>query len=227
MGRDAFDDQVSGIAALDHPMSARVYRLVLERGRVSRDLAAGVLGVPRAVAVFHLDKLVEAGLLETRYERLTGRTGPGAGRPAKIYQRSDREIDLTIPARRYELAGSMLADALARSVSDGISAGQALTLTAHATGEKIGTLASTQPAGRRAVLVEVLTRHGFEPREHDGQITLLNCPFHGLAEQHRALICGMNLEFVRGVLDGLADESFIARLVPEPGHCCVRLDPRR
>lgn len=225
MDLEAFDDQVSGIAALDHPMSARVYRLVLDRGRVSRDIAAGVLGVARPVAVFHLDKLVDAGLLEATYERLSGRTGPGAGRPAKVYQRSDREIDLTIPARRYELAGSMLADAVARSISEGIPAGQALTQTARETGEKIGARASTHPTGRCAVLVEVLTRHGFEPHEHDGQIRLLNCPFHGLAEQHRALVCGMNLEFVTGVIDGLAETSFVARLVPEPGHCCVRLDP--
>jgi predicted ArsR family transcriptional regulator len=249
MDQDTFDDQVRGIAALDHPMSGRVYRLFLDQGRVSRDSAAGELGVARPVAVFHLEKLVEAGLLEVHYERISGRTGPGAGRPAKLYRRSTRKIDITIPPRRYELAGSILTEAVARSVSNGIPVDQTLAVTARDAGRLIGadaatpsgadtatppgadtatqpgTDTATHPGERRAVLMEALLRQGFEPREQDGQVTLLNCPFHELAEQQRALICGMNLDFLAGFLDGIDEPALTARLAPEPGHCCVRLDP--
>lgn len=249
MDQDSFDDQVRGIAALDHPMSGRVYRLFLDQGRVSRDSAAGELGVARPVAVFHLEKLVEAGLLEVHYERISGRTGPGAGRPAKLYRRSTRKIDITIPPRRYELAGSILTEAVARSVSDGTPVDQTLAVTAREAGRVIGAEAAadpgadaathsgaetatqagaetaTNPDERRAVLMEALTRHGFEPREQDGQVTLLNCPFHELAEQQRLLICGMNRDLLAGFLDGLDEPDLTARLAPQPGHCCVRLDP--
>lgn len=257
MDQDSFDDQVRGVAALDHPMSGRVYRLFLDQGRVSRDSAAGELGVARPVAVFHLEKLVEAGLLEVHYERISGRTGPGAGRPAKLYRLSPRKIDITIPPRRYELAGSILTEAVARSVSGGTPVDQTLAVTAHEAGRLIGAEAAadssadaathvsaetatnsgaetathsgaetaTNPGERRAVLMQALLRHGFEPRDQDGQVTLLNCPFHELAEQQRALICGMNRDFLAGFLDGLDEPALTARLAPAPGHCCVRLDP--
>jgi predicted ArsR family transcriptional regulator len=265
MDQDTFDDQVRGIAALDHPMSGRVYRLFLDEGRVSRDSAAGELGVARPVAVFHLEKLVEAGLLEVHYERISGRTGPGAGRPAKLYRRSTRKIDITIPPRRYELAGSILTEAVARSMSDGIPVDQTLAVTAREAGRVIGAEVAaragadtaeqpgadtaeqpgadtakqpgadtatqpgadtaTQPGERRAVLMQTLLRQGFEPREQDGQVTLLNCPFHELAEQQRLLICTMNRDFLAGFLDGIDEPALTARLAPEPGHCCVRLDP--
>jgi predicted ArsR family transcriptional regulator len=220
---ETFDDQVNGVAALCHPLTARAYRLVGERGSVSRDAAAVALGVPRSVAAFHLDKLVEAGLLDARFERVTGRTGPGAGRPAKLYQRSETEIDLTLPPRRYELAGALLADAVARSTAEGIPAEAALAQVAREAGEAVG--ARDVERSDRGLL-DVLVLHGFEPQEGEDRIALRNCPFHGLADRHRALVCGMNLEFLGGVLAGRGDEGYTARLAPEPGWCCVRLDRR-
>lgn len=51
---------------------------------MSRAEAADAVGVARTLAAFHLGKLVDAGLLEVAHRRLTGRSGPGAGRPAKV-----------------------------------------------------------------------------------------------------------------------------------------------
>src|SRR4051794_21155142 len=106
MDRSRTEEQVSRVAALDHAVSRRAYQLVVSLGWISRDAAAAQLSVPRSVAAFHLDKLVDAGLLQTRYERISGRTGPGAGRPAKLYGRSISQVDLSLPPRRYDLAGS-------------------------------------------------------------------------------------------------------------------------
>jgi predicted ArsR family transcriptional regulator len=224
MDSDTFDQQVSGIAALDHPLSRQAYRLVLDEGWVSRDAAAEALDVARSVAAFHLDKLVDAGLLEARYERISGRTGPGAGRPAKLYGRSSREIGLSLPPRRYDLASSLLADAVTSAASQAIPVEQAVSQVARATGKRLGSEAVRgRKSARRAALMDVLARHGYEPRKRGREIALLNCPFHTIAAEHRELVCGMNLDFLMGVLDGTGGETLQARLAPEPGYCCVRL----
>jgi predicted ArsR family transcriptional regulator len=225
MDHPTFEAQVGGIAALDHPLSRRAYQLVLDEGWVGRDTAAAALGVARSVAAFHLDKLVGAGLLEAGYERPAGRTGPGAGRPAKIYGRSAREIDVSLPPRRYDLAGSVLAEAVSRTAAGAASVTDAVAAVAREVGQRIGGEASRQ--GRRsprAALMDVLARYGYEPRRSGAEVALFNCPFHRLAEEHRGLVCSMNLELLGGVIDGVGGAgSFDAELVPEPGSCCVRV----
>lgn len=222
---EAFDSQISGIAALDHRISREAYRLVGERRWVSRDEAAERLAVGRSVAAFHLDKLVAAGLLTVRYERVSGRTGPGAGRPAKLYGRSDREFEVSLPPRRYDLAGSLLAGAIARAEAEGGSVGDAVEAVARESGERIGA-AAKQSAGQRPTrVVDVLAARGYEPQTQTGEIALANCPFHSLAAEHRALVCRMNLAFITGILEGLDETQFTPRLAPEAGFCCVRLGP--
>ncbi|HWR49068.1 MAG TPA: helix-turn-helix domain-containing protein, partial [Pseudonocardiaceae bacterium] len=76
--------QISAIAALDEPTRRRLYDYVVRQpAPVSRDDAAAILELPRTTVAFHLDRLVDEDLLDVIYERRTGRTGPGAGRPAK------------------------------------------------------------------------------------------------------------------------------------------------
>lgn len=225
MTREPLEAQVSGVAALDHPVSRRAYQLVRDRGELGRDAAAEALDVPRSVVAFHLDKLVEAGLLEARFVRLTGRSGPGAGRPAKLYVRSAREIEVSIPPRRYDLAGSVLSDAIARSAAQETPIGQTVSDVARETGVRFGEAGAGGRGGSSSeVVIDALDQLGYEPRNADGEIALLNCPFHSLAEQQRTLICGMNRDLVGGILEGVgvADEK-TAQLAPEAGHCCVRI----
>jgi predicted ArsR family transcriptional regulator len=157
---NAPDPQISAVAALENATSATAYEAVLARGRAGRDQVAADLGVARSVAAFHLDKLVDAGLLEATFERTTGRTGPGAGRPAKLYRRADCQIDLTIPPRRYDLAGSVLAGAVARSIDKGIGVGDALGQVARERGREAGGAAGPGTQG----LLDLLVLHGFSPR---------------------------------------------------------------
>jgi predicted ArsR family transcriptional regulator len=74
-------------------------------------------------------------------------------------------------------------------------------------------------------VLDVLGRHGYEPSlRQRGEIALVNCPFHRLAEEHRSLVCGMNLDFLAGLLEGMGPSDRLdARLEPEPGYCCVRI----
>ena len=71
----------------------------------------------------------------------------------------------------------------------------------------------------------LLRERGYEPREAgSGDIRLANCPFHALVEDHRELVCGMNLALADGLLDGLGGDE-LARLDPQPGQCCVAIGP--
>ena len=217
-------DQVSAVAALAEPTRRRLYEHVARSpAPVGRDEAAAAVAVPRATAAFHLDRLVDDGLLEVHFERRTGRTGPGAGRPAKLYRRADRAVEVSFPERHYDLAGDLLAAAVAAAESSEESPRSALDRLAYDRGRHLGEEAP--PVGGRAAVLRVLEEHGFEPRLDDESITLANCPFHTLARRHTELVCGMNLCLVDGVLDGVPTAGLSARLSPAPGMCCVRLEP--
>jgi predicted ArsR family transcriptional regulator len=226
------DRRVRGIAALDQPLRRALYELLARRdGWVTRDEAAEALGVARSVAAFHLDKLADAGVVEVTFERPDGRTGPGAGRPAKLYRPRSEELAASIPDRRYDLAGSLLASAVAEAERTGAPVGKCLSTSAHEAGRAVGTEAAAA-AGRletaderRQAVLGVLGRHGYEPLlGREGEVTLANCPFHRLAEEQRSLVCGMNVDFLTGLLEGLEPTGHLdARLAPEPGYCCVRI----
>ncbi|RZQ64620.1 helix-turn-helix transcriptional regulator [Amycolatopsis suaedae] len=218
---DSWDSQVSAVAALDEPTRRRLYEFVVRQpDPVSRDEAADAAGVPRTTAAFHLERLVEGGLLDVVYERRTGRSGPGAGRPAKLYHRAAGQIAVSLPDRRYELAGRLLAGAVAEAETSGEPPRAVLERHARDMGAELGR--ASGPGGDPRAVLEA---NGFEPRPDGAGFVLANCPFHSLAQRHTELVCGMNLCLLQGLLDGLADTAMQARLAPTPGHCCVRLDP--
>ena len=210
---------VSAVAALDEPTRRRLYDHVVRQPEpVSRDDAAAALGLARQTAAFHLDRLAGESLLDVVYERRSGRTGPGAGRPAKLYKRSTKQVTVSLPERHYELAGRLLAQALEESETTGEPVRTALHRKAHELG--------TQLAGPdQTAVFDLLEENGFEPRYDGDAIVLGNCPFHALAREHTQTVCGMNLHLLRGVLEGLDEAGLQACLEPSPGHCCVRLQP--
>ncbi len=213
---DEFDAQVASVAALGEPIRRGLYQYVVaQEGPVGREQAAAGTGVALHVAKFHLDKLVADGLLEADYSRPPGRGGPGAGRPAKLYRRSSRHIAVSLPERRYDLAGRVMAEAITAATRQGIPVADALRAAARTVGRSLG-VPGDQPA-------EVLARHGYEPRTTGDAVVLANCPFHALAERYTELVCGMNLDLINGLLDALGPGERRARLDPAPGRCCVTI----
>ncbi|WP_020647366.1 helix-turn-helix transcriptional regulator [Amycolatopsis balhimycina] len=209
---------LAAVAALDEPTRRRLYEYVVRRPEpVSRDDVAAALSVPRATVAFHLDRLVDERLLAVGHERRTGRSGPGAGRPAKLYRRSDRQVSVSLPERQYELAGQLLATAVEEAGETGDSAREILGRRARERGAELA-------AGAPDIL-GALEEHGFEPRAEGGEVLLGNCPFHRLARTHPRLVCEMNLGLVEGMLAGTGEDGLRARLDPHPGFCCVRLAP--
>jgi predicted ArsR family transcriptional regulator len=214
---------VVAVAALEEPTRRRLYEHVVRQpSPVSKDEAAAALQLPRTTAGFHLDKLADEGLLSVVFERRTGRCGPGAGRPAKLYRRSDKQVEVSLPERAYDVAGRLLAAAIDDAEASGESPREALARRADQYGETLGQ-ASRFTAIATDALTQVLETHGFEPRRDGADILLGNCPFHALAKEHPALVCGMNRHLLGGLLRGLGDTDHQARLSPTPGLCCVRL----
>ncbi|GAA0605449.1 helix-turn-helix domain-containing protein [Kribbella sandramycini] len=211
----SWDAGLQAVAVLEEPTRRRLYEYVVAQPTaVSRDDAAAALAIPRTTAAFHLDRLVDEGLLATCFERRTGRTGPGAGRPAKLYHRSDTEIEITLPERQYAVAGRLLAAAVQEAEATNTSPRDALNRQAHAYGASL--------ARPDHSLVETLQANGFEPRADGADIALVNCPFRRLAADFTQLVCHMNLHLVNGLAEA-KNSPLEAQLLPAAGHCCVRL----
>jgi predicted ArsR family transcriptional regulator len=205
------DADLAAVAALVDPVRRAAYQTVIAgAGPVGRDEVAGALGVGRTLAAFHLDKLVDAGLLEVSYARRSGRAGPGAGRPAKLYQRTQTERVVSVPPRAYRIAAELLAEAVERAGADA-----ALYEVAREHGRAM--------AAGGGALFAVLTSRGYEPEQAVHHIRLRNCPFHRLAEQFPPLVCGMNLALLEGLVGELG-VACRATLDPAPGRCCVVLE---
>jgi predicted ArsR family transcriptional regulator len=226
-----FDQQVTSLAMLGDPVRRQLYRFVVAQPEpVSRERAAAGVGVAVHVAKFHLDRLEEDGLLEVESRRPPGRTGPGAGRPAKLYRRSTRDIAVSLPERRYDLAGRILAEAVSQAQRTGRSVDALVTEAARATGRALGEAArqaaeeSPGPADPLDAASRALAANGYEPRLYSDGMTLANCPFHDLARSHPAIVCGLNLDLINGLLDALPAQGLCAVLDPAPGRCCVTVN---
>lgn len=229
-------EKTAAIAALADPLRSRLYQLVRDAGRpVTRDEAAESAGISRSLAAFHLDKLVDRGLLRFQYARPEGRTGPGAGRPSKVYEPSDVEVQVSIPERQYDVIGKLLVDSIlaepgqaARSeVAANVAAGEGRRI-----GEEVRRELRMRPPGTERALAataDLLRERGYEPYPaEDGSLRLRSCPFHGVARHAPELVCRMNREFIDGIVRGLGNQTLEAALQPTPGQCCVvlRAGPR-
>jgi predicted ArsR family transcriptional regulator len=220
----------SAVAALEDELRQRMYLEVRRRRRpVSREEIAEAVGVSRKLAAFHLDKLVDRGLLVTSYARPPGRGGRGAGRSAKYYEPSAREVDVSIPERNYDVMGTILVRAI-DGHRPGESTGTAARRIARELGEEWGETEREhrrlpRPGPERAISVatDVLSGCGYEPYAEGGTVRLRNCPFHALAQESRELVCGLNRELVQGVVSGLGNDSVDVVLAPTPDECCVQL----
>jgi predicted ArsR family transcriptional regulator len=209
------DDEVRRLAALDEPIRRRLFDYVRRSAEpVGREEAAEAVGIGRSLAAYHLDKLADERLLASTYRRRAGRSGPGAGRPAKLYTAPEAEVSVSVPARDYEFVAHLLAEAAEADPTGETLAG--LQAVAGRTGRHLG------EGLRGDALLDALANRGYEPFEDEaGVIRLANCPFHRLAADHRDLVCGMNQAYLQGLLEGLQRDDVAATLEPEPGRCCV------
>jgi predicted ArsR family transcriptional regulator len=226
-GQESVAARIASVSTLDDPVRAAIFFHLARSGEyITRDQAAGALGITRRVAAFHLDKLVDAGLVDVTFKRVTGRTGPGAGRSSKLYRRSERRLDVSIPTRNYELLARLLSSAAYGS--HGPSPAQRLEPHARAFGFSDAAAARERAGGPTSrsrllrLLLDELTRLGFEPlAEGDGVLRLRNCPYHEVAREDPDFVCALNLALMSGVVEGLELMHISPALEPRPGMCCV------
>ncbi|WUI03157.1 transcriptional regulator [Spirillospora sp. NBC_00431] len=210
-------EDIDAIALLQDPVRRRLYEFVAAQGRdVGRNEAAEAAGVTRTLAAFHLDRLVDAGLLDAGSRRLTGRSGPGAGRPAKVYRPSAAEWAVSVPARDYRTAAGLLAEAAEM-------AGLDMEVQDAARRKGRALRGPSGVCGGLDEVAEVLAARGYGPvREGDGAggavVRMRNCPFHAVAEQFPPLVCGLNLALLEGLVEG---SEVRVRMDPRRGWCCV------
>jgi predicted ArsR family transcriptional regulator len=221
-GQGGTVDEFAAVGSLADPVRRQVYEYVAaQREPVGREQTASATGLPLHTARFHLERLVEEGLLTTEFRRLSGRSGPGAGRPAKLYGRADAEVSVTLPPRCYDLVGSVLASAIAAALE-----GEPLPEALHSEASRRGREAGAEYGGRGRDVARargLLAQEGFEPTDDGAGLTLRNCPFDALAREHPALVCGVNHDYVAGALEGLGCRSLSAQLDPAEDRCCVRV----
>jgi predicted ArsR family transcriptional regulator len=229
MGSNQDRQAMAAIALLADELRQRLYRFVAAQpGPVTRDEAAAAVGISRKLAAFHLDKLTAAGLLETAAPDPASRR-PGPGRTPKAYQPATAEVTVSIPERRYDLLGDLLAQAI---VADGPASTARHTAhqLAHQRGVALGERARAErrlgrlgPERALTVASELLAGCGYAPTRTVTplQLVLRNCPFRQLARRAPELVCGLNQDFLAGLLAGLRASRIEAVLQPDPTRCCV------
>lgn len=249
MIRTPWNRRIAAIASLGDENRRRLFDFVASAGcAVSRDAAAGALGLPRSTASFQLDRLVQDGLLAVEFRKLGGKGGPGSGRPAKLYLAAVREVAASVPDRNYDLAAELLVSAIEDSASDGGTAREALLRAAYVRGESAAAAldgaagasnggTSAETSAGEATFAGFLAGEGYCPEpDGAGGLVLLNCPFHRIAEGHADVVCAMNGAFLTGAAQGigidpgrvqaLAIEDLRAQGAARPAQCCARITAR-
>ncbi len=219
----SFEQGILALGELKEELRRRMYLFIREQQHsVSRDEAAEEVRISRSLAAFHLDKLVECGLLRANYAHPQGRPPKQAGRSSKLYQPSDRSFEVSVPPRRYDL----IADALSEAVQSAGVEGAACAIA----GRKGIALGRQAPVAADETALDTAVRllkgHGFEPAREltDERVVLRNCPFKEVAQRSPELVCRMNLAFIQGVLEGLEVRGAEARLDPAPTRCCITVE---
>jgi predicted ArsR family transcriptional regulator len=176
---------VDALAGIAQPELREIVLFARARTQpVSADDVAAHFGIHRSVARGRLERLAAAGLLEASFERRTGRSGPGAGRPAKVYGVPPETAALEFPQRHYEQLVGHLVAALPDDERE-----QALTRVGDefardlAESVQLGRANDVRTAAERACAA--LGRLGFqasvaEASEEQVTITTATCPLRPL-----------------------------------------------
>ncbi|WP_163162269.1 helix-turn-helix domain-containing protein [Arthrobacter sp. Alg241-R88] len=219
MSRLPWAGRMAALASLGDEKRRQLFELVAASpGAVGRDEVAGATGIPRSTVSFHLDRLVQDGLLAVEFHKPPGKSGPGSGRPAKMYRPVAGEIGASVPDRNYDLAGELMAAAIERSTTGGESVGESLPAESFRKGCSLAETSET--------LEDFLVQSGYRPEpDGDGGFLLPNCPFHRLSDGHPGVVCTMNGAFLRGAASRFDASSDRVAPADLPGHCCARIMP--
>ncbi|ALE06690.1 hypothetical protein AL755_16525 [Arthrobacter sp. ERGS1:01] len=214
-------ERLRAVASLGDPVRKQIFELLRKApDPLSRDDCAAALGLPKSTIRTHLDRLEAEKLLHVEFRKVGDRTGPGSGRPTKLYTVAIAEVGASVPARHYDLAAQLLAAAVQRSIDTSEGVEDALAAVAFDAGQSLGAEAGS--------IGHVLADTGYDPRpDGAGGIIMANCPFHRLAQEHTGVVCALNGALLNGALAGCSDTAHSIEPDPDASHCCARIVPVR
>jgi predicted ArsR family transcriptional regulator len=202
---DSLDRTIGDLtASLGDPTRRGIYLAVRQSpDPVTSSQVAELFSIHPNVARHHLDRLAEDGYLRITHERRSGRSGPGAGRPAKCYEATSKGLSLH-PGRRYDLLVELLVRVIDRLRPDGI--GSIAEQVGRSYGEELAaSIGTPEDPGYEevlAALVKVMSGVGFELSADPAAQVLLtsHCPFGEAATDHPEVICSLDRGMVAGIM---------------------------
>jgi predicted ArsR family transcriptional regulator len=208
MDISTLDSRISDLtASLGDPTRRAIYIAVRESPEpMTTSKVAGLFDIHPNVARHHLDRLADDGYLRVSQARRSG--GPGAGRPAKTYEATSKEVSVHFAPRRFEMLTEMLFKVLAEVAPPNLSA--VAEKVGRAYGQELASEigAPHDPGYDEAVqaVASAMTGLGFSvDPDVDGQRLLTShCPFGETATNHPDVICSLDRGIVAGLFGALS-----------------------
>ena len=208
MDNEAFDQQIADLAGTLGDATRRgIYVTVRESTEpVTASQISEMFDIHANVARHHLDRLVSDEYLQVTRKRPSGRTGPGAGRPAKHYEPTRKNVSVQFPARRYDLLAELLLRVIERIAPD--NAAEVADEIGREYGRELAAeIGFPEDSGYDTAAIAVasaLMGVGFEveARPDDHELVTRFCPFGESAKNHPAIVCQLDQGLVTGLLEG-------------------------
>lgn len=193
------------------PTRYKIYEFILNKQKPVKVVdVAEAFSIHPNVARAHLAKLEEVGAIMSFFEK----TGQG-GRPSRLYQLSDKVIELHFPHRDYQL--------LAKIALESFSVfGEAGKKALYQTGKKYGAAVieeeynvapeALNPDQKIRILEDASHMLGmyadftYDPELKQLLLTIKNCPIKEVAERNPELICKMHHAFLKGMIESLFED---------------------
>lgn len=228
----SLDSQIADLtAALGDPTRRAIYVAIRESPEpMTTARIAELFEIHPNVARHHLDKLATDGWLVVSHRRHTGKSGPGAGRPAKTYEASKREVSIHFSPRRYELLVELLMRVLQRVAPDQVSgiAQEVGMEYGRELAEEIGAPEDAGYAEAVQAVAVAMTGLGFsmDPDVEGQRLLTSHCPFGEAASDHPDVVCSLDRGIITGLVGSLG-AGCEPVLVPhsQPGDDCVTSVP--
>ena len=207
MDTATFDRELGELASsLGDATRRGIYISVRESSEpVTASQVSAVFGLHTNVARHHLNKLVNDGYLRVTHRRRPGKRSPGAGRPAKHYEPTRKEISVQYPERRYDLLAELLLPVVerldarsARGVAEeiGIEFGRELAAEIGMPED-----AGFETAVKAVAKAMMEVGFGANAGDADHMLVTKHCPFGAAATDHPDIVCRLDQGIVRGLLE--------------------------
>ncbi len=210
MDTKTLESRISDLtSSLGDPTRRAIYIAVRESAEpLTTSNIAELFAIHPNVARHHLDRLADDGYLKVSHLRPSGTGGPGAGRPAKCYEATTKEVSVHFAPRRFEMLVDMLIRILDEVAPENVA--QVAESVGRAYGEElaaeIGVPDEPGYDGAVQAVASAMTGLGFsvDPDVEGQRLLTSHCPFGEAATSHPEVICSLDRGIVAGMFGALS-----------------------